>query len=95
LAHVNCFFAGNLCSMKNVLKKIWVGWKKVALKFTRFQTKLLLTLFYFLVAAPLGLVFRLFGWDPLESRAQNLRKATNWKAVDQAEPNLKAMHRQS
>ena len=81
--------------MKKVLRRIWAGWKKIALKFARFQTNLLLTLFYFFVIAPLGLLFRLFGWDPLESRARNLKKGTNWRTVAQSEPDLEAMRRQS
>jgi len=81
--------------MKKVLTKIWVGWKKIALKFARFQTNLLLTLFYFFIIAPLGLIFRLFGWDPLESQARNLKKTTNWKTVAQGEPDLEALRRQS
>lgn len=67
----------------------------MALKFARFQTNLLLTLFYFFVIAPLGLLFRLFGWNPLESRARNLKKTTNWRTVAQGEPDLEALRRQS
>ena len=81
--------------MKKVLTRIWVGWTKIALRFARFQTNLLLTLFYFFILAPLGLLFRLFGWDPLESRARNLKKTTNWRTVAQGEPDLEALRRQS
>ena len=81
--------------MRKVLKKIWAGWKKVALKIARFQTGLLLTLFYFFLLVPLGLIFKLFGWDPLESRRKSLYKATNWKSVTRGEPSLEEMRRQS
>ncbi len=81
--------------MRKVFKYIWSGWKKVAHGIARIQTNLLITIFYFLVLTPLGLVFKLFGWDPLESRLRNLHKTTNWKSVDRGEPNLEAMRRQS
>ncbi|MFQ6007771.1 MAG: hypothetical protein ACE5K8_02360 [Candidatus Zixiibacteriota bacterium] len=84
-----------MLDMRNVSKKIWLGWKKVALKIARFQSTLLLTLFYFLILVPLGLVFRLFGWDPLESRRSCLSKTSNWKPVTCGEPSLVDMHRQS
>ncbi len=81
--------------MGKALTRIWAGWKEIAFKFARLQTNLLLTLFYFLILAPLGLLFRLFGWDPLESRARNFAKITNWRAVSQGEPDLDALRRQS
>lgn len=81
--------------MKKVLTRIWADWTKIAFKFARFQTNLLLTLFYFFILAPLGLLFRLFDWDPLESRARNLKKTTNWRTVAQSEPDLEALRRQS
>jgi len=81
--------------MKKFLKRIWESWKKIALRIARFQTNLLLTLFYFLVLAPFGLLLRLFGWNPLESRQKDFQKSSNWKSVDQTEPDLEAMRRQS
>jgi hypothetical protein len=85
----------NLLDVKRVLKKIWSGWKKVALKVARFQTAVLLTLFYFVILVPLGLMFKSFGWDPLEARQKKLNKATNWKLSFRGEPSLKDMRRQS
>jgi len=81
--------------MKKFLKRIWESWKKIALRIARFQTNLLLTLFYFLVLAPFGLLLRLFGWNPLESRQKDFQKSSNWKSVDQTELDLEAMRRQS
>jgi len=81
--------------MKKFLKRIWESWKKIALRIARFQTNILLTLFYFLVLAPFGLLLRLFGWNPLESRQKDFQKSSNWKSVDQTEPDLEAMRRQS
>lgn len=81
--------------MRAVFRKIWSGWKAFAHKFGRFQTLLLLTLFYFIVLAPLGSLFRLFGWDPLEARKRCLSRSSNWKPIDRPEPGLEAMRRQS
>jgi hypothetical protein len=81
--------------MRNVLKQIWSGWKKVAVFIGRIQTFLLLTLLYFLVLAPMGLFFKLFGWDPLDARRSKLHKPTNWKPVAHGEPGLHEMRRQS
>ena len=54
--------------VKELLKKIWNGWKRVAHAIGRFQTKVLLTLSYFLVAGPTWFFMRLFGVDPLKRR---------------------------
>ena len=81
--------------MRAVLRKIWFGWKTFAHKFGRFQTLVLLTLFYFIVLAPLGSLFRLFGWDPLQTRARCLSQNSNWRKVVQPEPDLESMRRQS
>jgi len=81
--------------MKKLARKIWNGWKKVALKIGRFQTALLLTLFYFLVLAPFGALFRLFGWDPLKTSRRHLRSGTNWSDVADGEPDLESLRRQS
>lgn len=81
--------------MKKVLSNIWAGWKRVAHAIGRFQTRLLISLFYVLVISPLGLIMRLFGWDPLEVRRSKARRDTNWKPAASEEPNLDTMRRQS
>ncbi|MFH1374249.1 MAG: hypothetical protein ABII79_10675 [bacterium] len=78
-----------------ILRKVWSKWKKIALTVARFQTKLLLTLFYFLVLSPLGGLFRLFGWDPLQAQSRCLKKASNWKPTDGRQPDLEKLRRQS
>lgn len=54
--------------LNNWLKGIWRGWKRVALAIGRFQTRLLLTLSYFLVAGPTWAFMKLFRKDPLGTR---------------------------
>lgn len=81
--------------MKHILQKIWSGWKSIAHKIARVQTVILLTLFYFLILTPMGFLFRLFRWDPLQSRSRNMGKETNWRNADKGEPDLESMRRQS
>ena len=81
--------------MKKFLKRVWKGWKKVAHRIGRFQTMLLITLFYFLVIAPLGLLFRLFGWDPLETRSFKSNKHSNWKKFDSKLHEFESLKHQS
>ncbi|MCK4302485.1 MAG: hypothetical protein KAW91_06905 [candidate division Zixibacteria bacterium] len=81
--------------MSGLLRKTWAAWKKAALRIARFQTALVLTLLYFAVLAPLGLLLRLFGWDPLQVGSRHRKRATNWKEVRVAEPELDSMRRQS
>jgi len=81
--------------MKKVLQNIWAGWKRVAHVIGRFQTRVLTTVFYFLILSPCGALGRLVGWDPLETRAAKRRRATNWKPVTPEEPDLESLRRQS
>lgn len=81
--------------MKKFARKVWNGWKKIALKIGRFQTALFLSIFYFLILVPVGLIFKLFGWDPLEAGKPKRKRSSNWKAVSQDEPDLEALRRQS
>ena len=80
--------------MKKFFKKIWGKWKKIALVIGRFNTKVILTIIFFLVLAPIGYIFRLFGWDPLDLKQKN-KPDSNWKEVKTAEPDLESMKRQS
>ena len=59
--------------MRKFARKIWNGWKKIAIKIGRFNTIVFLSIFYFLVLTPVGLLFNLFGWDPLEMKKRSLK----------------------
>lgn len=54
---------------------LWVRWKRVAQKIADFQARVLLTLLYFLVAAPFGTAVRLFS-DPLAIKRR--RQGSLW-----------------
>jgi len=81
--------------MKNFFKKLWSGWKRFALVIGRANTILLLTLFYFLILVPVGLVFRLFGWDPLSAKKKKHQNKSSWQKVPVEQPDLQSLERQS
>ncbi len=84
-----------MINMKELLRKLWEGWKRLALRIGRLQTGVILTLVYFFVISPWGILMRLFGWDPLETRLSSRRKPTNWKPASDSEPDLNSMRRLS
>jgi hypothetical protein len=81
--------------MKTVLNKFWNGWKRFAHRFARVQTLIFITIFYFLILAPLSALFRLFGWDPLETKGFKSKKPSGWKPVKDKSPDLSSLKRQS
>ena len=68
--------------MKNILSKIWAGWKKFAHILGRVNTEIILFLFYFLIFTPFGLAAKLFGHDPLNKRK---RGQSNWRETSSGE----------
>lgn len=82
--------------MKDFFRKLWAGWKRIAHKIGRFQTKVIITLFYFLVLSPFGGLLRLFGWDPLDSKGfSSTTTGSNWKPVAREELTPDDLRRQS
>jgi hypothetical protein len=59
--------------MLDQLKRVWLGWKKIAHKIGNFQARVLLTIFYGVLVLPFGLAARLFS-DPLRIK----KKPTEW-----------------
>lgn len=51
-----------------VLKPVYYGWMALALTLGFVMTRVLLTIFFFLVLTPVGLVFRLIGRDALHRK---------------------------
>ena len=76
-------------SVKNKLKDLWRGWQKVAKKIGDFQARLILSLFYFLIVLPMGLIARMFS-DPLSLK----RTAAHWYAKPSAPALLDDARRQ-
>ncbi len=93
----NCFvlYYINFSAMKKFVRKFWEGWKRAAHAFGRLQTRMIITVFYFLILSPIGGVMRLFGWNPLQVRLSNHKRPTNWQPVKENEPDLDSLRRQS
>jgi hypothetical protein len=51
--------------MRNIFKGVWSRWKAIAHKIGEFQSRLILTLFYFVIFAPFALGVKIFS-DPLQ-----------------------------
>lgn len=72
-----------------ILKFIWGKWKKIAHRIGIFQSKVILTLFYFTILLPFGMVLAIFKdelkikntasstWIPKTSRQNSLEELKN------------------
>jgi hypothetical protein len=58
--------------MKAVFKNFWEGWKRVAHKIGEFQSRFILSAFYYIVFAPFAVGLKLFS-DPLR-----IKKNQGW-----------------
>ena len=81
--------------MKKFFAGLWAGWKRFAHVLGRFQTRVIITVFFGLIVSPIGLVMRLGGWDPLEVGRRKARRGSNWKPVADGEPDRESLRRQS
>ena len=77
--------------MLTPLRQAWKAWREIAAYIGDFQARLLLTIFYFTVLAPFGLLVRLFS-DPL--RVRNLETDSGWTKRETREADLEAARRQ-
>ncbi len=81
--------------MKKLLKRLWEKWKVIAHHIAKFQTALIISVFYLIIISPLGLIFKIFGWDPLNSSKRKANRQTNWETTDNGEPDISSMSRLS
>jgi hypothetical protein len=72
-----------------MLRRLWEEWKRISRAIGNFQARVLLTLFYVVLIAPLGLAVRLFA-DPLRIR----RPSEKWLDRDPDGTDLVAARRQ-
>jgi hypothetical protein len=73
------------------MKKLWLWWKKSAHKIGNCQARVILSLFYFIVAAPFALVVKLF-FDPLKLKESP--KASYWLPKETPEHTLERARKQ-
>ena len=59
-------------------RRAWTRWMKIAQVIGDFQSRVVLSLFYFVIVLPFGLVIRLFG-DPLKIRKD---RGSSWTDFD-------------
>jgi hypothetical protein len=72
-----------------MLRRLWEGWKRVSRAIGNFQARVLLTIFYVVLVAPIGLCVRLFA-DPLRIR----RPSERWLDKDADTTDIVAARRQ-
>lgn len=60
----------------NLLKLLWKKWMAFSLVFGTFMSRVILTVLYFLLLLPYGILIRLFS-DPLQTKT--VPKGTAWK----------------
>lgn len=72
-------------------RRLWERWKAFAEVVGNFQARLILGIFYFVLAAPFGLALRLFA-DPLGLRQ---RRASYWEPLPPEPSGIEAARRQS
>jgi hypothetical protein len=72
------------------IRRLWARWKVVAEKIGHFQTRVILSLVYFLVVSPFALLVRI-SRDPLGLRGVD---RSNWVAKDDVAHDLDAARKQ-
>lgn len=60
-----------MASVTTYSKRAWEKWKAIAHKIGNFQSRLLLSVFYFMIVGPVAIVFRTRS-DPLHLRSGSL-----------------------
>lgn len=70
----------------NLLKPIYILWMKFALVLSWVNTRLILSIIFYLIFTPIGLAMRLFGIDLLE-RKSDKNKKSYWKKKEKKEFN--------
>ena len=78
-----------------MLRNLWSQWLTLARKIGQFQSRIILTLFYFVIVAPFGLAVRFFS-DPLHTRAFGAADegGTAWQPRPEHPADLDAARRQ-
>lgn len=64
------------------LKSVYILWMRFAYGLSWVNTRIVLTLVFFIIFTPLGLIMRLFRRDPLE-RKLNRQEGSYWKDYQQ------------
>jgi hypothetical protein len=77
---------------RNPLKNLWLKWKDLSGRTGNFQSRLVLSYFYFLFVTPFGLAVKIFG-DPL--RIKGREKTSYWLSRPEPAGGLDSFRKQS
>lgn len=78
-----------------MLRKLWSHWLTLARKIGQFQSRIILTLFYFVFVTPFGLALRLVA-DPLHMRPRTISQAqSGWQPRETRDIDLASGQKQS
>jgi hypothetical protein len=75
------------------LRDLWNRWLVLARKIGKFQSRIVLTVVYFVIVLPFGVGVRLLG-DPLRIRRRSTQTQSNWSARQTSDVDLDASYRQ-
>jgi hypothetical protein len=68
----------------NLIKPVYITWMKFAFILGWLNTRLILSIMFYLVFSPIGLLMRLFGVDMLDRKIEK-NKESYWKNKDKKE----------
>jgi hypothetical protein len=75
---------------QGILRRAWEGWKRFAHVLGVFNTRVIMTVLYFLIVLPVGVIFRMVS-DPLQLAEP---KETNWVELPPQEHALEEARQQ-
>jgi hypothetical protein len=78
-------------SSRNPLKKLWQGWKNFSMRMGSFQTRVIFSLFFFIIVSAFALAVKYFS-DPLKIKRPN--KKSHWLLKNEIRPRLEQFKRQ-
>jgi hypothetical protein len=88
-------FVGPSAGENALLRRLWSHWLVLARKIGQFQSRIILTLFYFVFVTPFGVGVRLLA-DPLHVRRRSLERAqSGWVARETRDVDLATGQKQS
>jgi hypothetical protein len=73
-----------------LFRRAWTRWKEIAHAIGLFQTRVIMSVLYFIIILPVGVLARLVS-DPLHLREP---KGTNWERLESHPRTLESAHQQ-
>ena len=74
-------FAGAGLLLPQLLKPVFIVWMKLGLLLGWINTRIILGIVFFLLFAPLALMFRLYGHDPMQRKLDGTVKTYRHKSI--------------